>query len=458
MPARSRSLLAAERPDRLAGDGAGLLGLARGGQALLIEEEADTPALAAARARSSRTASRVRRRALRGRRHARVRHRAGGVSDRPGPQRVRPGRPARRAGPGGGRRRRGRRCRARAPRRGRLLLHEPLAARIAERELRPADGGHRAAARPGAVRDGARRRRDRLGAMGEIAARVSEQVEALELQAYELAGGPFVLGSPKQLGEVLFERLQLPAGRRGKTGYSTDSKVLAKVRDLHPIVAGRRGVARALEAALDLPAAVPRAARRGRPPAHDVLAGHGRHRPAVGAAPEPAEHPDPHAARARAARDVRGRAGPSAAVGRLLAGRAAHPRPPLGEELLREAFERGEDIHARHGRRGARQGAEELSKDERNRAKAVNFGIIYGISAHGLSEQLEITRDEAQALHRHLSRPDAARGRVHRARDPATRASAATPSRCSAAAGRSPSCARRAGTSARSASAWPSTP
>src|SRR4029453_13151486 len=73
--------------------------------------------------------------------------------------------------------------------------------------------------------------------MGEIAARVSEQVEALELEAYEDPGGPFVLGSPKQLGEVLFERLQLPAGRRGKTGYSTDSKVLAKVRDLHPIVA-----------------------------------------------------------------------------------------------------------------------------------------------------------------------------------------------------------------------------
>src|SRR4029453_5520657 len=72
--------------------------------------------------------------------------------------------------------------------------------------------------------------------MGEIAARVSEQVEALELQAYEFAGEPFTPGSPNPLGGVLFERLQLPAGRRGKTGYSTDSKVLAKVRDLHPIV------------------------------------------------------------------------------------------------------------------------------------------------------------------------------------------------------------------------------
>ena len=144
--------------------------------------------------------------------------------------------------------------------------------------------------------------------MGEIAARVSEQVEALELQAHELAGEPFVLGSPKQLGEVLFERLQLPAGRRGKTGYSTDSKVLAKVRDLHPIVAvveEWRELSKLLSTYL---AAVPRAARRGRPAAHDVLAGDRRDRPPLGPAPEPAEHPDPDAARARAARDVRRRA------------------------------------------------------------------------------------------------------------------------------------------------------
>ena len=56
---------------------------------------------------------------------------------------------------------------------------------------------------------------------------MSEQVEELEERAAALAGGPFAIGSPKQLGEVLFERLGLPAGRKGKTGYSTDAKVLA---------------------------------------------------------------------------------------------------------------------------------------------------------------------------------------------------------------------------------------
>ena len=90
---------------------------------------------------------------------------------------------------------------------GALLLHTPLAARIAERDLDPLMQDIElplvpvlcAMERAGVAIDTAR--------MGEIAARVSEQVEALEAQAHELAGEPFALGSPKQLGEVLFERL-----------------------------------------------------------------------------------------------------------------------------------------------------------------------------------------------------------------------------------------------------------
>ena len=72
--------------------------------------------------------------------------------------------------------------------------------------------------------------------LAEIAAKLADQVDELEATAYELAGGPFTLGSPKQLGEVLFERLGLPADRKGKTGYSTDARVLAKLRDMHPII------------------------------------------------------------------------------------------------------------------------------------------------------------------------------------------------------------------------------
>ena len=72
--------------------------------------------------------------------------------------------------------------------------------------------------------------------LAEIAAKLRDQVDELEGQAHEMAGGPFTIGSPKQLGEVLFERLGLPADRKGKTGYSTDARVLAKIRDMHPIV------------------------------------------------------------------------------------------------------------------------------------------------------------------------------------------------------------------------------
>ena len=72
--------------------------------------------------------------------------------------------------------------------------------------------------------------------MGEITARLADRVEELESRAYELAGEEFVLGSPQQLGRILFEKLELTPGRKGKTGYSTDTKVLRSIRGDHEIV------------------------------------------------------------------------------------------------------------------------------------------------------------------------------------------------------------------------------
>ncbi|MDE3025408.1 MAG: DNA polymerase I, partial [Acidobacteriota bacterium] len=72
--------------------------------------------------------------------------------------------------------------------------------------------------------------------MGEITARLSDRVEELEARAYELAGEEFVLGSTQQLARVLFEQLGLTPGRKGKTGYSTDTRVLRTIRHEHPIV------------------------------------------------------------------------------------------------------------------------------------------------------------------------------------------------------------------------------
>src|SRR2546429_7810175 len=73
--------------------------------------------------------------------------------------------------------------------------------------------------------------------MGEITARLADRVEELESKAYELAGEEFMLGSTQQVARVLFEKLGLTPGRRGKTGYSTDTRVLRTIRGEHEIVA-----------------------------------------------------------------------------------------------------------------------------------------------------------------------------------------------------------------------------
>src|SRR2546423_12810125 len=72
--------------------------------------------------------------------------------------------------------------------------------------------------------------------MGEITARLADRVEEVEGKAVELAGEEFMLGSTQQVGRILFEKLGLTAGRKGKTGYSTDARVLRGLRDAHEIV------------------------------------------------------------------------------------------------------------------------------------------------------------------------------------------------------------------------------
>src|SRR2546430_8474672 len=73
--------------------------------------------------------------------------------------------------------------------------------------------------------------------MGEITARLADRVEELESRAYELAGEEFILGSTQQVARILFEKLRLTPGRKGKTGYSTDSRVLRSIRGEHELVA-----------------------------------------------------------------------------------------------------------------------------------------------------------------------------------------------------------------------------
>src|SRR5438034_9512710 len=76
--------------------------------------------------------------------------------------------------------------------------------------------------------------------MGEITARLADRLEELEARAHELAGEEFMLGSRQQVARILFEKLELTPGRKGKTGYSTDTRVLRSIRDEHesvPVIA-----------------------------------------------------------------------------------------------------------------------------------------------------------------------------------------------------------------------------
>jgi DNA polymerase I len=234
--------------------------------------------------------------------------------------------------------------------------------------------------------------------LAEIAAKLADQVEELEARCHELAGGPFTIGSPKQLGEVLFERLGLPADRKGKTGYSTDARVLQKIRDLHPIVdvvEQWREQSKLLNTYLvPLPDLIDPQDGRLHTTFSQTTAATGRLssiRPNLQNIP----------IRTPLGREIRsafvageGFALLSADYSQVELRILAHLS---GEPALTEAFARGEDIHRVTAAEVLGKPAAELTREERNRAKAVNFGIIYGISSFGLSEQLGIAREEAQA-------------------------------------------------------------
>jgi len=232
--------------------------------------------------------------------------------------------------------------------------------------------------------------------MGEITARLADRVEELESRAYELAGEEFMLGSTQQLARVLFKKLALTPGRKGKTGYSTDTRVLRTIRDEHPIVEvieEWRELTKLLNTYLGpLPALI---GDDGRLHTHfnQAVAATGRlstSNPNLQAIP----------IRTELGREIRsafvaetGHRLVSADYSQVELRILAHVS---GEPKLREAFARGEDIHAATAAEVLGKDQATLTKDERNIAKMVNFGIIYGISAFGLSENLEIPRDDAQ--------------------------------------------------------------
>src|SRR3954452_2259703 len=233
--------------------------------------------------------------------------------------------------------------------------------------------------------------------MGEITARLADRIEELEGRAHELAGEEFMLGSTQQVARILFEVLGLTAGRKGKTGYSTDSRVLRAIRGEHEIVAvieEWREYSKLLNTYLGpLPELISPDDGRLHTTFNQAVASTGRlstTNPNLQAIP----------IRTELGREIR-----SAFVTepghRLVSADYSQVELRIlphvsGEPKLRDAFARGEDIHAATAAEVLGKDQATLTKDERNIAKMVNFGMMYGISAFGLSENLEIPRDEAQ--------------------------------------------------------------
>ena len=233
--------------------------------------------------------------------------------------------------------------------------------------------------------------------MGEITARLADRVEELETQAYELAGGEFMIGSTQQVGRVLFEQLGLTAGRKGKTGYSTDAKVLRSIREEHvivPVIEEWRELSKLLNTYLG--------------PLPSLLSDHdgrlhttfNQHVAATGRLSTSDPNLQSIPIRTELGREIRsafiaeeGHRLLSADYSQIELRILAHVS---GEPKLREAFERGEDIHRATAAEVLGVEPAKLTHGQRSIAKMINFGIVYGISAFGLSENLEIPREEAQ--------------------------------------------------------------
>jgi DNA polymerase-1 len=235
-----------------------------------------------------------------------------------------------------------------------------------------------------------------LERLAEITARVHEEIDALEREIFMLAGEEFLIASPQQLGEILFERLGLSRKRRGKTGYSTDARVLQAIRDEHeiiPRIERWRELSTLIKTYLDvLPELVDERSR-----IHttflQAVAQTGR---LSSTNPNMQNVP----IRTPLGREIRGcfeaeegsvliSSDYSQIELRVLAHAAEEP-------ALMEIFARGEDVHTATASRVFDVQPHEIDPGMRSKAKMINYGIVYGLSDFGLADRLNIPREEAK--------------------------------------------------------------
>ena len=225
---------------------------------------------------------------------------------------------------------------------------------------------------------------------------LDQRIEALTKEIYEEAGEDFNINSPKQLGVILFEKLGLTSGKKTKSGYSTNVDVLVKIRDEHPIVPAileYRQLTKLRSTYVEgLMTAI---ADDGRIHSrfHQTVTATGR-----------ISSSDPNLQnipmRTQLGRELRKIFIPADGFVFVDADYSQIELRVMAamsdDENLIEAFRQSQDIHASTASKVFHVPLEEVDSNLRRKAKAVNFGIIYGISSFGLGQDLDISRKEAQ--------------------------------------------------------------
>jgi DNA polymerase-1 len=233
----------------------------------------------------------------------------------------------------------------------------------------------------------------------ELSGKLSKQVNSLTEKIHELAGEEFNINSPKQLGEILFEKLGLPPGKRTKTGYSTNEAELERLSaagyDLPSLILEFRSIAKLKSTYVDaLPEQINPKTGRVHTFFNQAVTETGR---LSSSNPNLQNIP----IRTEEGREIRRAFIPGEECSLLLAADYSQIELRMlahlsGDATLIEAFRNNEDIHSRTASLIFGLPLEQIAPNMRRQAKTINFGIIYGMGAFRLARELEISLGEAQ--------------------------------------------------------------